>query len=137
MNNVENQRSLKQEYLRQSVMTATPSELLVMLFDACIRNLKMAGVALEEPACYMKANEYFINAQKIISELIATLDMQFELSTQLLPIYEFLLRTIRQMNVRKDTSDLPSVIEILTAQRDTWEQVSRMPNGKESRQICI
>ena len=119
------------------MMTATPSELLVMLFDACIKDLKIAEMALEAPVDYTKANKYFIKAQKIISELISTLDMRFELSTQLLSIYEYLSRAILQMNVRKDTGNMASVIEILTAQRDTWEQVSRMPNGTESRQLCI
>lgn len=134
---MEIRKNLKEEYLRQSVMTATPAELLVMLFDACIKNLKIAEMALEKPANYMKANESFIKAQKIISEMIATLDMSFEISAQLLPIYEYLLRSIRQMNVRKDLSDLPGVLDILKSQRDTWEQISKLPSGTSGRELCI
>lgn len=134
---METRKNLREEYLRQSVMTATPSELLVMLFDACIKNLKIAEMALEEPADYMKANENFIKAQKIISELIGSLDMSFEISVQLLPIYEYLLRMLRQMNVKKDLTELPAAIDLLKSQRDTWEQVSKLSGSEEGRQACI
>jgi len=134
---METRRNLKEEYLRQSVMTATPSELLVMLYDGCIRNLKLAELAMEEPADYMKVNERMVKAQKIISELIGSLDMSYEISTQLLPIYDYLLRTLRTMNVKKDLSQLPAVLEILKAQRDTWEQVSLASGGETGRQACI
>lgn len=134
---METKRNLKEEYLRQSVMTATPSELLVMLYDGCIRNLKLAELAMEAPADYMKVNERMVKAQKIISELIGSLDMSYEISTQLLPIYDYLLRTLRTMNVKKDLSQLPTVLEILKAQRDTWEQVSLASGGETGRQACI
>jgi len=134
---METRRNLKEEYLRQSVMTATPSELLVMLYDGCIRNLKLAELAMEEPADYMKVNERMVKAQKIISELIGSLDMSYEISTQLLPIYDYLLRSLRTMNVKKDLSQLPAVLEILKTQRDTWEQVSLASGGETGRQACI
>lgn len=134
---METRRNLKEEYLRQSVMTATPSELLVMLYDGCIRNLKLAELAMAEPADYMKVNERMVKAQKIISELIGSLDMSYEISTQLLPIYDYLLRSLRTMNVKKDLSQLPAVLEILKTQRDTWEQVSLASGGETGRQACI
>lgn len=118
---------LGQEYLYRSVMTASPAELIVMLFDACIKDVKLAAMALEEKNDLMKANTYFVKAQKIIAELMSSLDMDVEISGQLLPIYEFMLHTLMHANVQKDTSALPGVIEILTAQRDTWKQIAQ-PN---------
>ncbi|MBE6913433.1 MAG: flagellar export chaperone FliS [Ruminococcaceae bacterium] len=118
---------LGQEYLYRSVMTASPAELIVMLFDACIKDVKLAAMALEEKHDLMKANTYFVKAQKIIAELMSSLDMDVEISGQLLPIYEFMLHTLMHANVQKDTSALPGVIEILTAQRDTWKQIAQ-PN---------
>ncbi len=38
-------RNLKQEYLTQSVMTASPAELIIMLYDSCIKNLKLAEIS--------------------------------------------------------------------------------------------
>ena len=135
---MENLKNLKEEYLRQSVMTASPAELVVMLFDGCINDLKFAEMALEEPANYMKANEYFIKAQNIISELVATLDMSYEISNQLLPVYEYLLWAMRKMNVKKDLTAMPDVLKILQTQRDTWAEAARMSgSGQEGRQACV
>ena len=90
-------KNLKEEYLRQSIMTASPAELTVMLFNGCIKDLRLAEVAMEEPADLLKVNEYLIKAQKILSELMGSLDLSYELSGQLLPIYSYLLREIRHM----------------------------------------
>ena len=71
--------NLKREYLKQSVMTASPAELIVMLFDACIKNLKLAQINLEDND-YSGAHTHFINAQEIIAELINCLDPGVDLS---------------------------------------------------------
>lgn len=117
--------NLKQEYLKQSVMTASPAELIVMLFDACIKNLKLAGMSLENNKNISGAHTHFINAQEIIMELTNCLDFSVDLSSKLLEIYEFLLNTIREMNITKDLTPLPDVLEILSSMRDTWQQVSK------------
>jgi flagellar protein FliS len=116
---------LKREYLKQSVMTASPAELIVMLFDACIKNLKLARINLEDNLDYSGAHTHFINAQEIITELVNCLDPGVDLSSKLLEIYEFLLRTIREMNTKKDIKLLPDVLEILSSMRDTWHQISK------------
>lgn len=117
--------NLKQEYLKQSVMTATPAELIVMLFDACIKNLKLAEICLEEHGSLDSANLYFQKAQKIIMELVNGLDTSQELSSQLLEIYDFLLHAMREMNSKKDISLLPDVLDILASLRDTWQKIAR------------
>ena len=43
-----NYNNLRKEYLKQSVMTASPAELIVMLFESCIKNLKLAEICLNE-----------------------------------------------------------------------------------------
>lgn len=127
-------KNLKEEYLRQSIMTASPAELTVMLFNGCIKDLRLAEVAMEEPADLLKVNEYLIKAQKILSELMGSLDLSYELSGQLLPIYSYLLREIRHMNVKKECSKMPEILKILSSQRDTWEQVAKFgPVGEDWR----
>jgi flagellar protein FliS len=117
--------NLRQEYLKQSVMTASPAELIVMLFDACIKKLKLAEISLNDNSSYSGAHTHLISAQEIIMELVNCLDPNVELSAQLLDIYEFLLRTIREMNIKKDLSLLPDVLDILSSMRDTWQQISK------------
>ncbi len=129
-----NTNALKQEYLTQSVMTASPAELVVMLFDACIKNVKLAVLSLEGTPNPDKANTYFIKAQMIIDELVGSLDPAIELSGQLLPIYDFLLRSLRDMNIKKDASGSDDLLEILQSLRDTWQQIARpqgAPQGME------
>lgn len=117
--------NLKQEYLKQSVMTASPAELIVMLFDACIKNLKLAEICLEDNTDLSATHTHFINAQAIIMELINCLDASVEFSAQLLDIYDFLLRTIREMNIKKDLSLLPDILGILSSMRDSWQMISK------------
>lgn len=117
--------NLRQEYLKQSVMTASPAELIVMLFDACIKNLKLAEICLEENNNFSGSHTHFINAQEIIMELVNCLDSSIDLSAQLLDIYDFLLRTIRDMNIKKDLKLLPDVLDILCSMRDTWQMISK------------
>jgi len=117
--------NLKQEYLKQSVMTATPPELIVMLYDSCVKNLKLAEISLKERRDFSGANTHFLQAQKIIMELASCLDTSFELSAQLLGIYDFLLYAVRTMNTKKDIDMLPGVLDILTSLRDTWQTVAK------------
>jgi flagellar protein FliS len=117
--------NLKDEYLKQSVFTASPAELIVMLFDACIKNLKLADMLLHEDGRVGDAGLRLTRAQEIIGELIASLNGDVPLSHQLLPIYQFLLSSIREMNLKKDLSQLPGILEILESMRETWEQVAK------------
>ncbi|HHU22283.1 MAG TPA: flagellar export chaperone FliS [Clostridiales bacterium] len=130
-----NYNNFRKEYLKQSVMTASPAELIVMLFESCIKNLKLAEICLNERRGIEKTNEHFQKAQKIIMELINCLDTSFEISNSILEIYEFLLHSIREMNIKKDLSQLPDVLEILSSLRDTWEQIAR-PNYNCSTKVC-
>lgn len=129
-------QNLKKEYLKQSVLTASPAELVVMLFEACIKNLKRAEICLIDNQDYSATHMYFVNAQDIIMELVNCLDTSIELSKQLLDIYDFLLRTIREMNMKKDLKQLPDVLDILTSMRDTWQQISKAPGRIQSEVSC-
>lgn len=110
-------------------MTASPSELIVMLFDACIKYLRLAEISLNDNKDISAANTHFINAQQIVMELINCLDTSIDLSTQLLDIYDFLLRTMREMNIKKDLTLMPDVLSILISMRDTWQQISKASYG--------
>jgi flagellar protein FliS len=117
--------NLKDEYLKQSVFTASPAELIVMLFDACIKNLKLADILLNEDGRIGDAGLRLSKAQEIIGELIASLNSDIPLSQEILPVYQFLLTSIRDMNLKKDLTQLPGILEVLESMRDTWEQVAK------------
>ena len=117
--------SLKQEYLKQSVMTAGPAELIVMLYDSCIKNLKLAEICYQDSKDIAGASSHLLKAQKIVMELVNCLDTSIELSAQLLEIYDYLLYAMRSMNAKKDFALLPEILDILVSMRNTWEQASK------------
>ncbi len=123
MNHMKN--NLRQEYLKQSVMTASPGERVVMLYDACIKNLKLAEIALSDRRDLDRTNTCLLKAQKIILELANCLDVSYALSEPLISLYDYFLHSIREMNYKKDLSPLPQLLEILSSLRDTWQQAVR------------
>jgi flagellar protein FliS len=130
--------NLRQEYLNRTVMTASPAELVVMLFDACIKDIKLAQLAMEEKKPnYSKVNEYMIKAQMIITELISSLDMSYEISGQILPIYEFVLSSLRNANVKKDMSQMDDMVAIISEQRDAWAQIVKGSAKPGSDEVMV
>lgn len=115
----------RKEYLRQEVMTAGPAELVTMLFESGIKNIKLAVISYEDSKDISAVNNYLLKAQRIISELIDCLDMNMEISSQLLKIYEFILKELRTANARKDMERLAPLIGMLSSMRDTWREVAR------------
>jgi flagellar protein FliS len=91
----------RKEYMKSAVMTAGPAELIAMLYDACVKNLKLAMLSYEERKDICATSNYLIKAQKIISELMNCLDMSYDLSKDLLAIYEFILGQLRIANRAK------------------------------------
>lgn len=120
----------RREYLRQGVMTASPAELVVMLFSACIKNLKLAVMAYEESKDVCATHNCLMKAQKIIGELLSSLDMSYEISSQLEKIYGFMLAELREVNIRKDMSRLDPIIRMLESMRDTWQIVAQQQRKK-------
>ncbi len=115
----------RKEYLKQGVMTASPAELIAMLYGACVKNLKLAVMAYEDSKDICTTNNYLIKAQRIVSELMNCLDMSIELSSQLIKVYEFMLIELRAANAKKDMSRVEPIISMLESMRDTWYSVAQ------------
>lgn len=103
-------------------MTANPAELVVMLYDACIKNMKLAQIHIEDQNI-ADANKAFQKAQDILAELVASLDFTYEISQQLLSIYDFVIHELIQSNIKKDISIIPDLVEIMSDLRDAWAQI--------------
>ncbi|MCL2030066.1 MAG: flagellar export chaperone FliS [Oscillospiraceae bacterium] len=119
------------QYRQQSAMTASPGELTLMLYDGCIKDLKLARMYVEEKD-YHLANENFKKAQAILDELMCTLDMQYTVSAQLLRLYEFILDLVIQGNVRKEAGPVDSALELIVELRDAWQQAVRLSRRRMS-----
>ena len=110
-----------QQYQYNSIMSASPERLVLMLFEGAIRFVKLARKAIEEKDI-AGANENLTKAQDIIAELNQSLDMSYDISENLASIYDFLYRQLVDANVKKDAELLDVVESMLNELKDTWEQ---------------
>ncbi len=120
-------------YKQNSIMTASPEELVVMMFKALEKNIRQ-GKQYVEDRDYENANRVILKAQDIVYELMASLDMKEEISTQLFTLYEYILNNLMEANIAKDTGILQEVLGMAAELQDSWEkallQVRQIKYGK-------
>lgn len=114
-----NQMNMVNAYKNQQIMTASPEELTLMLYNGAIRFTNESIMALDQ-GDMQKAHTANMRAQDIIREFMATLDMSFELSKNWLSLYDYIEYSLIQGNVHKDKSMLENARGILVEMRDTW-----------------
>ena len=119
------------QYQQNSIMTATPEELTLMLYNGCIKGIRLAKVGLEEKD-YEKANLYMCKAQAIIRELRATLDMKYEISQNLYDLYTYFLDRLIEANVKKESTILDEVEQFVIDSRDTWAEAMKDARIKQA-----
>jgi flagellar protein FliS len=115
-------------YKKQDVLTAGPVDLIVMLYDALKKNIILGkrGIIKKDVAL---AHKHLVKAQLIVTELINSLDMSYEISNELMNLYDYALPTLVQANTRKEADALDSVIDMVDNIRDAWKQISTMNRG--------
>ncbi len=120
------------QYREQSVLTAGPGELVLMLYDGCLKQIRLARLAINENMA-PERNNALQKAQEIVSELINTLDFDYELSDSLYALYDYFLNELITANVENSTNRLDSIESLLVELRDTWEQmVKQQKSGSGS-----
>ena len=111
-------------YKNQQIMTASPSELTLMLYNGAIRFTTESIMALEA-GDLNKCHNANIRAQNIVREFMFTLDMQYEISTNWATLYEYIHFRLVQANMKKDKEMLLEAKGLLTELRDTWYQAMK------------
>jgi len=110
-------------YRRQDILTAGSVELIVMLYDGLKKNVVLGRRAIEKRDL-QGAHRCLMKAQDIVSELMTSLDMSYEISEELLSLYGFALRNLAEANVKKDAAPLVPVLEMVDELRDAWKEIS-------------
>lgn len=110
-----------QTYQQNSVTTATPGELTLLLYNGCLKFLMFAKKAIQDKNIE-KRNENLIKAQNIINELMITLNPDVQLSENLLQIYDYLNRRLMEANTKNDFKIIEEVEDFVVELRDTWKQ---------------
>lgn len=120
-----------QQYQNQSVMTANPGQLTLMLYNGCIKFIKQAVMAIEKKDI-PKANNSIIRAQNIVLEFMSTLNMQYELSENLMALYDFMYQQLIKANLHKDAAILEEVLDIAVGLRDAWAEMLTITKSKST-----
>jgi flagellar protein FliS len=111
-------------YRDSSILTATPEQLVVMLYDGAGRFLRQARAALEEGDT-PRANQRLQRAEAIVSELLHTLDPEAgEIAERLKAIYLFCLRHLNEARVERDPARIGEVVALLAELRDGWATIA-------------
>lgn len=118
------------QYTNSKVLTASPAELTLMLYDGAIRFTNMAVSALDS-GDIAKAHVNIIKAEKIIDYLRTTLDMSYPVSEEFEKVYVYIFDSLTEANVKKDADILNEIIGHLRSLRDTWKEVMRINKENE------
>lgn len=121
-----------QAYQQTSVQTASPGELTLMLYNGCLKFIKLARKAIEEKNIEQK-NMNLQKAQKIIQELMVTLNTDIDVAKNMMVMYEYINRRLIEANIQNDVAILDEVKGYVTEFRDTWKEVIQM-NRKQQHQ---
>lgn len=115
-------------YRNQQIMTASPEQLTLMLYDGAIRFLRASITAIDAKEME-KAHEMNMRTQEIIREFRQTLNMDIELSENWDKLYEFMEYRLMEGNVKKDKAMLKEVLDLLRDMRDTWAEAMKLAKG--------
>jgi flagellar protein FliS len=110
-----------QKYLRTKVLTATPEQLQMMLFDGAIRFCQQARVALEKKN-FEQSYQALTRAQAIVNQLICAMkpDVLPDLCKRLKGLYAFAYRRLVDANLHHRLESLDEALNVLKFQRETW-----------------
>ena len=111
-----------QQYRQTQVNTMSQGELTLLLYQGAVRFTKQSLNQINNKN-QEEAHQSIIRVQDIITELIVTLNMDYDISHQLMPVYDYLKRRLIEANIRKDISILTEVLGFLEEFVEVWTQV--------------
>lgn len=108
-------------YKQNQVLTASPKQLVVLLLEGAIKNLRHAELALEKKD-YSLVNEKLIKTQNIVQELQSSLDFEAggQIAEELNALYDFMLQDLLQANLKKDSEKIRANRDLLSELAEAW-----------------
>lgn len=117
-------------YARNKILTASPAELTLMLYEGAIKFCNIAIAAIEEKNIE-KAHNNITKVENIIAEFLSTLDHKYPVAKDFENVYNYLMERLLEANMKKDKEILEEVLTHLRTMRDTWKEV--MEQNKAAR----
>ncbi len=117
------------QYNRNKILTASPAELTLLLYDGAIKFCNIALMGFENNDI-QKVNTNIKKTENIISEFIATLDHKYPVAEDFERTYRYIYDLLVEANVKKDKEVLERALNEIRGMRDTWKEVMlRSKNG--------
>ena len=116
-------------YQTQSILTASPGQLVLLMYDGALRFMNQARAAFALPednlSRIQSINTALLRAQAVIAELRANLDLKAggELAANLDRLYDYHLRRLQEANLRKDEAPLAEVERLVRSLREGWAEM--------------
>ena len=117
-------------YRRNQILNAPPEQLTLMLYNGCLKFIDEGIKAVEENN-FENANVTLQKAQRIVSEFRLTLNMDYEISHQLMPLYDYVYDRLIDGNVKSDVNQLNEAKTIISELRDAW--VGAMKKARQEK----
>lgn len=111
-------------YANNKIMTASPAELTLMLYEGAIKFCNIAISAVEAKDV-TKAHQNIMKVERIIEEFQATLNHKYPVAKDFDEVYTYLMMRLKEANMKKDKEILEEVLKHLRTMRDTWKEVMR------------
>lgn len=111
-------------YLKTKVLTASPEELRLMLYEGAIKFCHQAGTALENSE-REAAYHSLMKAQKIVLELSTSLnhDVDPDLCSKLSALYTYIYRRLVDANIQQDQNAVQEAVKLLEYEKNTWQML--------------
>ncbi len=122
-------QNMAQQYNRNKVLTASPAELTLLLYEGAIKFCNIAAVAIEKNDM-QKAHNNIVKAEHIIEEFQATLNHKYPVAEDFDKLYRYIYGLLVEANIKKDKDILEKATEELRGMRDTWKEVMKNAGNK-------
>lgn len=122
-------QNMAQQYNRNKVLTASPAELTLLLYEGAIKFCNIAAVAIEKNDME-KAHTNIVKAEMIIEEFQATLNRKYPVAEDFDKLYKYIYGLLVDANMRKDLEILEQATNELRGMRDTWKEVMKRAGSK-------
>lgn len=118
-----------QQYKEQAILTMTPGEQIIALYDGCLKNLNAAVMYIEDKN-FEKSNEALKKAKKIVDYLRACLDMKYDIAHDLSDLYIYYSQQIFEANMKKDKDIINELIPMISDLREAFKEADKIVNKK-------
>lgn len=119
------------QYTRNKIMTASPAELTLMLYEGAIKFCNIAIIGIEQ-GNIQKAHDNIMKVQRIIEEFQITLNFDYAIANDYNTVYNYLIKRLRQANCDKDKAILEEVNAHIHTLRDAWKEVMKKQHSQSA-----